>query len=245
LIRFQQHIRTEKLWGLFLVLLFFSSCKTLTETSKYGFNEGYYKSRLYHKKLKNVYVVSAEDSIKIYSAKSIEKGFVDTAKKTKLVFPVNKKPLNFENYSFKKNSFDLDALSILFKYRPSVKNFPRQLNTGFNGAVYFGYRTDMYRLSYKQTPLKEYKRNINHYGYSIGAFSGIGTARIDPFVTLNGIDYEYDGVVNLTGIAVIAGVNKLSLGITSGVDFLLDKNRKYWVNNKKPWIGIAIGLNIN
>lgn len=190
-------------------------------------------------------MVPAEDSIKIYSAKSIEKGFVDTAKKIKVVFPENKKPLDFENYSFKKNSFDLDVLSILFKYRPVVKNFPRQFNTGFSGAVYFGYRTDVYHLSYKQTPLKEWKRNINHYGYSFGVFTGIGTARIDPSVTLNRIDYEYDGVTNLTGICFIIAVNKLSLGITSGVDFLLDKNRKYWVNNKKPWIGLAIGLNIN
>jgi hypothetical protein len=232
-------------WVFILTLLVFSSCKVLSESSKYAFSEGYYKSRLYHKKQKNIYVVPSEDSIRIYSAKSIKKGFVDTTKKIKIVFSADKKPREFENYSFKKNSLDLDVLSVLFKYRPTVKNFPKQLNTTFNGAIYFGYRTDVYQLSYKQTPLKNYKRNINHYGYSFGVFSGIGSARIDEYVTLNGIDYEYDGVVNLTGIAFIMALNKISIGVNAGIDFLLDKNRKYWVNNKKPWAGLSIGLNIN
>ena len=221
------------------------SCRVSNESSKFGFTEGFYKSRLYHKKLKKIYIIPSDDSIRIFSEKSIKKGFVDTTKKIKIIFPQNTKPLQFEDYYFKKNSFDLDILSVLFKYRPSVKNFPRQLNTTFNGAAYFGYRTDVYQLSYKQTPLKQFKRNITHFGYSVGVFTCLGSARIDQSVTLNAIDYEYDGVVYGNGIAVILGLNNFSFGLTGGIDFLLDKNKKFWVNQKKPSIGLSIGLNIN
>ena len=76
-------------------------------------------------------------------------------------------------------------------------------------------------------------------------FTGIGAARIDPSVTNNGISYEYDGAVNLLGINAVLGVEKLSLGLAVGVDHLLDKNRKHWVNQAKPWVGISFGLNLN
>jgi len=222
-----------------------TSCSVLKNSPKYGFNEGYYKSRIFHKKLKNIYVVPGDDSIKVYTAKSLKKEIVDTTKSLKIAFPANNKPAEFENYIFRKGGFDVDLLTIPFKYRPSAKGFPRQLNASFNGAVYLGYRTDVYRLSYKQTPLRVFKRQITHYGYSIGLFTGIGTARIDPSVTNSGIGYEYDGAVNLSGINLVAGVEKLSLGLAVGVDHLLDKNHRYWVNNGQLWLGISFGLNLN
>lgn len=68
-----------------------------------------------------------------------------------------------------------------------------------NGAVYFGYRTDVYRLRYKKTPFSTYKRDITHYGMSVGVFSGFGASQVDPFVTLNRLDIEYEGLVNPSG----------------------------------------------
>jgi hypothetical protein len=226
-------------------MLVLTGCSVLKNSPKYGFNEGYYKSRIFHKKLKHIYVVPGEDSIKVYTAKSLRKKVVDTTKSLKIAFPQNQKPSEFENYTFRKGSFDVDLLTIPFKYRPSVNGFPRQLNASFNGAVYFGYRSDVYRLLYKQTPLQAFKKQITHYGYSIGMFTGIGAARIDPSVTDNGIFYEYDGAVNLLGINAVLGVEKLSLGLAVGIDHLLDRNRKFWINQSKPWVGISFGLNLN
>ena len=40
----------------------------------------------------------------------------------------------------------------------------------------------------------------------------------------------------MTDINVIVGVEKVSIGLALGVDYLLDKNREYWVNNGKPWL---------
>ena len=158
---------------------------------------------------------------------------------------MDSRPPNFHAYRFKKNTLDLDILTILFKYRPEVNGFPRQLNASFNGAVYIGYRTDLYDLTYKETPLKTFKREIIHYGYSFGIFTGIGSARIDEYVTNYAINIQYDGVVNLTGISAIVAVNRVSLGMCVGVDFLLDRNSKFWVNHSKPWLGLSLGLNLN
>ena len=103
--------------------------------------------------------------------------------------------MQFTSYQFQQNTFDVDVLTIPFKFRPEVNGFPRQLSATFNAAVYLGYRSDIYNLSYKQTPLRIFKRNIIHYGYSFGLFTGIGTARIDEYVTNNAINIQYDGAV--------------------------------------------------
>jgi hypothetical protein len=136
------------------VLLLLQSCQMMRQSSKHGFNEGYYKSRLLRKKVKTLYVVPDADSIRVYSRKKLSKGAVDTAEALKLAFPANEKPTTFENYLFRQNTFDADLQSILFKYRPARHPYPHQINTSFNGVIYLGYRTDMYHLRYRQTPLQ-------------------------------------------------------------------------------------------
>ena len=229
-----------------LILLFSESCEVLKHSSKYSFSEGYYKSRLEHKKLKNVYVIPADDSIKIYTAKRLRDALPDTTSSLKIAFPAQGRPSGFTHYTFRQNTFDVDVLSILLKYRPAIHGFPNQLNTSIlNGAVYLGYRTDLYRLKYKQTPFRIYKRDVTHYGFSFGVFTGIGATRMDEFVTLHRIDIQYDGFVNPSGVAAIVGVDKLSFGLLLGEDHLLDKNRKLWIYQGKPWIGLSVGLNLN
>ena len=227
------------------LLLVLASCADIKRSAKYGFSEGWYQSRLYGKKDKKIYVVPSDDSIQVYSAKSLLKGSADTTQAPKIVFLPDQKPLALENYVFRKSTLDVDVLSIIMKYRPAVRGFPKQLNTTLNGALYMGYRSDIYMLSYKRSPLKIYKRSITHYGYSFGLFSGIGTARIDEYVTNNAVTIQYDGVVSASGFALIVGVENLSFGLTLGIDYLLDPNRKYWVNQTKPWAGISFGLNLN
>jgi hypothetical protein len=220
-----------------------NSCETLKESSKYKFSDGFYI-------IKNdggretVYVLAGTDTIKEFKKASLRNGNLDSLKSVLLAFPA-KKPGDFRDQSFRKPSLDLDVLTVLFKYRPPAKGFPPQFNATFNGALYLGYRSDIYRLSYKPTPLHDYKRRIAHYGYSMGVFTGLGTARIDEYVTNNALAIQYDGLVNLSGIALILAVDKLTAGITIGEDHLLDRNRKLWVNNGKVWIGLSLGLNLN
>ncbi len=220
-------------------------CKVLEpDSSKYNFSDGYYYTMLPADGKTKVYLSTSTDTIKVYPA-SVAKQIGDTTKMVTVLFPPTKRPSQFKGYSFVSRSFDIDVLTVLFKYRFASTNFPAELNGTFNGAVYAGYRTDNYKLFYKETPLKTQVRKIRHYGYSIGGIMGVGTARIDEYVTLNRLDYQYDGAVVFIGIAAILGFNKINFGITSGLDYLTDRNKDIWVHQGKPWMGISIGLNLN
>ena len=153
--------------------------------------------------------------------------------------------MNFEAHSFRKSTFDLGAISVLFKCRPTIHGFPPQMNTAFNGSIYLGMRTDLYKLRYKESPLHRFKKSLSHYGYSFGFFSGLGTELVNEFNTEGGIAIEYDGIVNLSGLVAIIGVNNLTFGLALGADHLLDKNKKFWIYTGKPWLGVSVGLNIN
>jgi hypothetical protein len=226
-----------------LLIVFVSSCTTLKESAKYQFTEGFYKTRL-SGKTEKVYVLPGPDTIKVFPKVALSNKIIDTSKEVSFEFPIQK-PEGFTQKSFKRNTFDMDVLTVLFKYRPATEGFPPQFNATFNGAVYIGYRTDVYHLKYRSTPLHTYKRNITHYGYSIGLFTGLGTARIDEYVTNNALHIQYDGLVNLSGVAVILAIDKLTAGLSFGVDHLLDRNHSLWVNNGKIWIGLSVGLNLN
>ena len=216
-------------WTAGFSLLILSSCESLKESSKYQFVEGFYKASA-KGKTEKLYVLTGSDTIKAYRARDISGERIDTTHALLFAFPPIK-PDNFSSIGFTRNTLDFDILTILFKYRFPVKGFPPQLNASFNGALYLGYRTDVYKLSYKTTPMRYVKRSITHYGYSIGIFSGFGTARIDEYDTEGAIAYEYDGLVNLTGVAIIAALDKLTAGLTIGIDHLLDKNSSNWINN--------------
>ncbi len=221
-----------------------AGCKILHNSAKYNFTNGFYYSRLNTGKVKKYYLVTGGDSIKVYPS-HVARQIADTVKSLTVLFPPNKRPSAFVDYTFKARSFDLDVFTILFKYRPSVEHFPNQFNTNFNGAIYAGYRSDIFKLSYKENPLHIANRDITHYGYSMGGFIGMGAARIDEYVTLGRINYEYDGAIITGGLGGEFGINKLNFGLTVGFDYLTDKNRHVWVNEAKPWIGLSIGLNLN
>ena len=66
-----------------------------------------------------------------------------------------------------------------------------------------------------------------------------------PSTTNNAFSTEYDGLVLQKGIAGIVAINKLTIGISVGLDNLLGKNNKTWIYENKPWFGLMLGLNIN
>lgn len=103
----------------------------------------------------------------------------------------------------------------------------------------------MYRLSSEKTALNTYQKNINHFGYSVGIFAGLGATFMSPYVTNNRIATEYDGVVITKGIAGLIGIGNLTFGAAIGFDHLMDKNYKKWIYQSKPWAGFTVGLNLN
>lgn len=220
------------------------SCRTISELPKYQLSNGYYKSELFNQKNNIVYIDNSDDTISIYLANQLTKT-IDPLRDAKQSLPQTGSHITLQPNTFRKASFDIDFLTIPFKYRPRQNEFPRQFNTDLNGAVYLGYRNDIYQLRYDKTPLNKYQRQTQHYGYSIGLVTGLGGTTVNPSVTNNQLTSEYDGVVWSKGIAGIIAINNFTIGLAVGLDDLLDYNKNYWIYQTKPWIGLAFGLNLN
>src|SRR5258708_27881975 len=93
-------------------------CGITLSSSKHDFSDGYYFSKLNGKQIKKYYVTSSSDSIKVYPA-DIAKQNADTIKSILVLFPPHTQPLNFRQYKFRTLGLDLDAISIILKYRPA------------------------------------------------------------------------------------------------------------------------------
>ncbi|AHM60110.1 hypothetical protein D770_09265 [Flammeovirgaceae bacterium 311] len=231
--------------GIFLLLLM-CACKSFSENAKFELNNGYYKAREEGGADRRVYVYANEDTLVAFPlVRQGGRSVPDTSGRTALLFPKSKRDTLPDTYTLHEYSFDLDVLAIPLKYRAKTAGAPRQLNTQFNGALYAGYRTDRYRISYEPTPLGIADRKIDHFGYSLGYFTGIGVEPINPWVTNDQYPGEYDGIAWMNGLAVMVGVNSFTFGLGVGVDYLLDGNRKIWIYQGEPWVGLTLGLNLN
>jgi hypothetical protein len=235
--------------GVPTVLFFFlllGSCSTIRESPKYEFKDGTYRSGITGNGVQKVYVEYEEEEIKVYRLKKAGSGYLPDT--------LDHKPLSFSKTtpdsirtkpSFTQRSFDIDFLTMPFKYRFPEAGFPRQFNASLNGGVYVGYRSDVFMLQYSANSLGVSSRHTTHLGFSFGGFTGIGGTPMNPWVTNDRIAIEYDGVVLTKGIAGIIGLNNLTAGLAVGWDHLLDRNKKFWIYQGKPWIGFVFGLNLN
>ena len=221
-----------------------SSCSVIQKTNKNEFNDGFYIQHIDNKKQK-VYIDIVDDTIRIHQTQNRnQKPIIDTiAAPTFFEKEISTK--HKQTTSFDKVSFDIDFFTIPLKYRPNQTDVPAQLNTTINGAVYFGFRTDKYVLNYIANPIGKSDRNINHFGFSIGVFSGLGNTFMSPTNTNYILQQEYDGVVLSKGLAGIFAINNFTVGLAFGFDNLLDKNKKIWIYENKNWLGLAFGLNLN
>jgi hypothetical protein len=195
---------------------------------------------------KKVHVDTEGDEIRVYPLKKTAGVYMlDTIAHNALVFAEKGRDSSFKKPIFRQTSFDIDFLTIPFKYRFAMSGIPRQFNAHLNGAVYLGYRSDVYVLRYQKDLLRPPSRRTLHYGFSFGGFSGLGGTAMNPWVTNNQIAIEYDGVVWSKGAVGIMGFNSFTAGLVLGWDHLLDANKKLWIYQGKPWIGFAFGLNLN
>ena len=239
---FKALIRT----GAFPLLMITVSCSTFRNAPKFNFSDGNYRLYLHGTKPTRVYVENEDDSISIFLLRKTGNHYsINTRARHVLVLQKVRDDSLFRNSTFVHPSFDLDFQTIPILYRPSQAGFPRQLSSNFNGVIYTGYRRDIYNIRYKKLVLGKYKRQINHYGYSIGGFTGLGISAMNPWVTGNAINIEYDGLVWMKGFSFIVGVQNLSVGIGLGWDTLLDENHSSWIYQGKPWVGLVVGLQLN
>jgi hypothetical protein len=227
---------------LFYSFLFaFIGCIPAKENPKYLFSKGAYNLRSKRMKEK-VYLVPDETQIKVFNMR--EPGKFDTSKYFLISLADNLHD-QAKEYSFVKGSFDLDVISLPLKFRPSVAGFPAQLNTSLNGGIFLGRRSDIYMLKHRRNELGIYTASLQHYGLSFGVFTGIGSAAMNPWVSRNNIQSEYDAVVCPFGINTLFGLNNLTFGAAVGLDHMFSSDRKFWIYKNKPWLGLTVGLNLN
>ncbi len=145
----------------------------------------------------------------------------------------------------RKNSFDLDLISVPIKLRFENAEMPPQLSANISAALFMGYRKDFHLIHYLGDPLGRQGRRVTNVGFSLGAISGFANTLINPSTTAFRQEREYDGVVWLYGLAAIVGKDNLTFGVAAGKDVLLDGNHARWVYRDRPWLGLTIGLNLN
>lgn len=226
-------------------ILYLTGCRSQKDSPKFNFADGVYHTKIKGKK-QQVYVENTQDSISIYR---LNKGWRHTpVKPSELVrrtFAQRAITETLHNNKYWQNGFDVDVMTIPIKFRPSAPSFPRQFSNHLNGAVYLGYRTDVYKLSIVTDPIGRPHEKIKHYGISTGIVTGFGMTPLNPWVTNNGISIEYDGMVWSKGVAIMMGVENFTFGLTAGIDHLLDGNRQVWIYQGRPYLGLAVGLNLN
>ena len=240
--------KTIKIWNrklnfnaiISLTLILLSSCQSLRLSQKSTVTDGKYTLK---KNASKQSVFLEMDSIgRIYSFYSFTEK--DNNGKLKLVEQMHLNQLT-EPITLRRPSIDLDLITIPLKYRPATLNVEQQLNTSINASIYLGYRRDNYRLTPKLNPINHETVSVTHLGFSFGFLSGFGSTFLSPTTTNNLISQEYDGLVWSNGLASVFALNAATFGISLGIDQLLDANKAKWIYQKKPWLGIAIGLNIN
>jgi len=229
---------------IFLISFLAASCSVWENGARHELTDGFYRKRSW-KEGSAVFVKVIGDTIRLYpSTGQKQSRIVDTSTPPESYWqgaPTGEQP----DFKLSRSSFDVDFLTIPVKIRPSAGSVPPQLNTNLNGAVFLGFRNDTYHIDHRVDPLKVNVRNVTHFGYSLGLFSGVGNTFMSPTNTNNLLQQEYDGIVWNKGIAGIIGVNNLTIGLAIGMDDLLDKNRTIWIYQRKPWVGFAFGLNLN
>jgi hypothetical protein len=230
----------------FLLLLFLSSCSVIRQNPKYTFSDGTYISNAFGKDAQKVYVDYEEEEIHVYPLQKATSGYtVDTTAQQPVVFSETGNNQEDASFSFRQNSFDIDFLTIPFKYRFRLSDMPRQFTSSLSGGLYLGYRTDIYLLHYAANLLGKSSRHITHTGFSFGGFTGIGGTAMNPWVTGDQLQIEYEGIIWSKGVAGIVGLNHFTVGLALGWDHLLDRNRRDWIYQQKPWLGFVFGLNLN
>ncbi len=230
---------------IFLLSVFIvAGCSVIRPSPKKALVDGLYLQKK-DGIIRKVYVDIEDNVLRTHPTKLLDRRLIIDSLNASDFYPQEIKEGAIEESFLSKQSFDIDFLTIPLKYRFASQDVPAQLNTNLNGAVYLGYRIDKYVVGYKPDFLSRSLRNITHYGFSFGVFNGLGNTAMTPTNTFNNISQEYDGVVWNKGLAGILAINNFTLGISLGIDNLLDKNKKVWIYESKPWVGIAFGLNLN
>jgi hypothetical protein len=220
-----------------------SGCTSLGKLARHDFDSGYYKLKVHGTKPVRVYAEVADDSVIVYPLSIVGNKEVPNTSSSIGTRISRIKPDNYLYHScFTNNSLDIDLTSILFKSRHSMDDVPNQFSADLDIAIYMGIRKDFYKIVSPVKQIHEEKSYIRQIGFDFGVFAGIGSSPVNPTVTNNKINQEYDAMIFQKGFAGFISINKMSFGLAVGFDNLLDKSKSSWIYNQKPYLGLIISV---
>lgn len=220
-----------------------SSCVAIKQSGSHDLRDGYFLLKNGTAAPQQVYAVVTDDSIAFHSLISNTKQPLAVAIKKIAIGGIVADSL-LQPFILVKKSIDLDLSTILFKYRFRRKTLPNQISSNLNFAIYSGYRHDYFKFKDEADRLMKHKRVMRHFEFDMGVFAGLGSSPLNSSTTANAINVEYDGVVFQKGIAFFIGSRNFTIGLGLGTDGLMDSNKKSWIYQEKPWMGVMIGLNL-
>jgi hypothetical protein len=224
-----------------LIIIGSQGCAPFDKIYSHDFSSGYFRLKDPVAGCKKVYVELSGDSLAVYSLRENSREPDLSSLKRAVIGSLSPGDFLYKS-TFIKTSPDVDLSTILLKFRPAAGNVPAQLSANVNGIFYVGFRKDFYRMTSHLSPAHTRSTFIRQLGFDFGPFAGIGITPVNPTTTMFKTDSEYDGIVFQKGFALFGTFENMSVGITLGFDNLTDRNKDIWVFNRKPWIGIAIGI---
>jgi hypothetical protein len=226
-----------------IICLFTFSCVPLEKISRHDFDSGYYKIKTPGSSAANIYLDLKGDSVTIYDTDIQGKSKTPdkTSARVVKISEISQGGLLY-NSTLVRKSIDFDLSTVLLKYRNETEDVPNQLSYNVNAVLYCGIRRDFFMIRSHPTPLNKNNPFIRQIGLDIGLMAGMGITPVNATVTKSRTLLEYDGWFFQKGIAAFLTFERMTVGISIGVDNLLDKNSNIWIYNQKPWIGLVLGI---
>jgi hypothetical protein len=228
-------------YGSFLVIP--QSCAPFDKIYSHEFDSGFFTLKTPEIKAERIYLDLKGDSVVVYPIAREDKIILPDGSVSNGIKISSVRPGTFlYNSTFVKSSIDIDLSTVLVKFRQAREDVASQLNANVNGVLYAGLRKDFFKLKTNISRINELHSFVRHTGFDFGFFAGFGITPVNPTVTISRTIQEYDGIVFQKGISVFGTFENLSVGLALGFDNLLSPDRRIWIYNQKPWIGLVLGI---
>ena len=145
------------------------------------------------------------------------------------------------------NTWEIGALTVPFKYRPSFTRngvkVEEQFNADLNVGLYTGFTFGQVFYSYR----KREDTKPTEWKISVGPFLSVSTLKIDANNTTSAdvpLTDERTIATLSPGLGLMASIRDFRFGFFVGADYAFGDTAKKWNYNKKTWYGFGLGYNL-
>ena len=215
-----------RLWLVISILIFSSSCAVLKKQEDAFYNRTY---RLEQNDIGKEVTLLTSDSLNYLKLKAQDENIDSIAN----ILYIAENDLNISGTRLTDRSLEFDLVTVPAKLRPDAADLPYSVDLNLTACLFVGYRYERLIAS------RSASNKLQNIGFSVGTIGGLGTSMIAPWFTNDQVQAEYNGICLNYGLAVFFNYRNQSIGLSVGMDHLLDKNRDFWIYQDKPWLGLT------